>query len=105
MEGIAKTAEAIDSKRAPEIKDAPMPTTSIQDFMGWESVPFTIYNFFNIDHSRIDKKSIDQIKTIYEWAKKGNEVNMGEILKKISDTESRLGAPRIGETRYGKIFN
>ena len=102
MEGLAKTAESVDPI-APQIGTNLPPQTS-NHFL-WEGVPLDVFHFFNVEISNSNDKTNSEMKDIYKWASQDANGKMGDVMEKLRSLETRLGVPRLGETRIGKMSN
>lgn len=62
-----------------------------------------LYNFFDIrGQAALNKQTKDAIKNIYDYFKKDSK-EYADILWKIKETETKLGVPSFGTTRYDKL--
>lgn len=71
---------------------------------GWEGVPLSLYDHFNVDIRFIDDKTIDEMREIYAWAKEGSE-DFGDVLRNIGRLELKLGQPLVGDKMHTKLYN
>lgn len=100
--GLAKSAPS-EVAQEPIVSQSTAP--AVQTQMIWEGVPVEVYRYFGVDVGRAEKRDIDQLKDIYEIAKDGSEGDINRVLDKINGWERKVGAPRITETVYSKIWN
>lgn len=75
--------------------DIRLPDSSVS----YELLP--IKSFLGI--SDIDNKSTDKLS--YLRGQFGKEVPLTEVLHQLRQTEIKLGAPRLGETRLDKLYS
>lgn len=61
-----------------------------------------IKSFLSIE-GELDPKETEQLEYIKSVF--GKDVPMGDILSQIREIERKLGVPRLGESRLGKIYN
>lgn len=66
-----------------------------------EGVPISVIRYFGIDTRKIDNKDKEQLKEIYIFIKD----NPNGLYTILSNIERKLGAPSLGETRFGRIWN
>jgi hypothetical protein len=80
-------------------------TTGQPENYVFDGVPIDCYRYFSIDLGSQSDKELKKIKDIYEWSKsKCDEPTIGNIVEKISKLEKQLGAPRIGEKSWDKVW-
>ena len=60
-----------------------------------------LYRYFNV-HSDTSEKS--QLQEINDWARNGAK-DVGAVLRQVSNLESKLGQPNVGETRISRMHN
>ena len=101
IQGMAK--EAPTPQVVETTKVTPVAEQSTAD-IGWNGVPMSVYRFFNVDFGREEQRNLDQIKEVYNWAKDGISEE-GDMLRKISSLQIRLGAPGVGQQRHTKLYN
>lgn len=93
MPGLAKSAPIQVSVKVAEAK------TTQNAFQESQSVHQEFYNFFNSTSGETDK-----LKFVSDWAMEEGKT-LGTALKKLRGLEIKLGAPSLGETRLGKLYN
>lgn len=94
MDGIAKTATPTPKTEAPAHKQVDQP--HLQEAV----VHPEMYKYFNVNP--LEDKDNDQLRYI------SNNVqakSAGELLKSISAIERKLGEPKVGESRLGRVYN
>lgn len=102
MEGLAKSSE-------PQVINH-SPNTDTQSHFSpgaasWAGVPLQVYRFFGVDFARADKSAINQVSDVYKIILQDlPEPTPGRILEKLSNLEVKLGSPKIGQTRHGKLW-
>ena len=67
-------------------------------------VPVDIYRQFGLDIGTAQGKEFDKLKDISKWAF-DNENTVGDNLMRLKQLQVKLGAPRIGEQSYDKVYN
>ena len=104
MEGLAKSAsQPVEVAPKEVVHSDPV---SVNTEPSWSGVPMAVYRFFNVDFSKVDGKTVDQLKDIYQYASnESQDKSIGGILNLIRDLELKLGQPRLTETAYSKIWN
>ena len=93
---LAKTAKVVQEQEK-SITEHPEPTfiTDTGEKIGAE-----FYRYFNVN----PLTSSQELEYIYSWAR-NNTKSIGDAFKKLSSLETKLGAPKVGETRLQKIYN
>jgi hypothetical protein len=56
--------------------------------------------FFNIEGNGYDQK----LEEIIKWAKPNGKVSLDEALQKLSNLESKLGTPNLGEGKLDSLY-
>jgi hypothetical protein len=99
-QGLAKSSET-------QVIEPPVHKTpdAIHSQMAWEGVPVEVYRYFGVDVGKADGRDIDQLKYIYQLASKDSDGDINKTLHQINQWEIKVGAPRITETVYSKIWN
>lgn len=103
MEGLAKTAEPQVTNHSPN--SDPNEHLS-KDAAAWAGVPMQVYRFFGVDFAKADPKTLTQLAEVYKYIDRGlDKRTPGRVLEKLSNLEVRLGAPKLGQTRHGRIWD
>ncbi len=100
---LAKSTDIQPTLTAPVL-----PAAEIKSIAGyeWQGVPIDVFRTFNAEMSTIPAKDIQQLKDITEWAKSkvGSDGTIGDMLGKISEIRSKVGAPIINGKSYSKVW-
>lgn len=63
-----------------------------------------IQSYLGVDHpTGTDKTQLDYVFNNLKGDSR--EVNLGEVLNQLRQIEHKLGVPRLGESRLGKVYN
>lgn len=101
MEGLAKSVEVSSSISNPS---APNISTGQAPVEAWAGVPLQVYRFLGIDFAQADPKTMEEVATVFKYIDQDlDKRTTGRVLEKLSEIELRLGAPKLGETRHGRI--
>jgi hypothetical protein len=98
QEGLAKVAPEASKPVVVEhiaVQTAPITT--------YDSVSIDVMRMFGADFNT-PKKTMEQLKTVSDWALKGVETT-GDGLAKIRDIERKIGLPRAGESRISRLHD
>lgn len=92
-----KTEIVVEKKLKPVEVPHDAPTSAEPDLSSFQSM-------LGIQEPNTQEK--DQLKTIYEWVYSKTEVkSMPSLMMALRGFENRLSAPKLGETRLGKLYH
>lgn len=102
MEGLAKSAPKVTG----DVPDARPQIANGFNTLCYDTVPIDIYRQFDLDLANVNDKVRGQLKDIFNYAYEANEQkSVGNAMTTLRNLEVKLGSPRGGESRIGRIYN
>ncbi len=93
------------AKSAPQTTTETPPKTTTKEpvsiFSTEEKPHMEFYRYFNLNPIEVDDA---QLNKVYKWANQESK-SISDALRKTRSLESKLGVPKLGETRLTKLYN
>lgn len=99
-QGLAKAAPSPTQEAIPT-QTGPIEQAFMEPL--WAGVPMSVLRHFGLD-LKADESTLSQVREVYRMVDVEDKTP-GKVLQKLSDLEVQMGVPRIGETRYGRLYN